>query len=56
MNGVFQDVRYAIRILVNTKGVTLAAILTLALGIGSNASCTVCSCGRSRIERQSGWS
>jgi predicted permease len=38
MAGVLRDVRYAVRIVINTPGFALAAILTLALGIGANVA------------------
>jgi hypothetical protein len=38
IEGVWRDVKYAVRTLARTPGFTMAAVLVMALGIGANAA------------------
>jgi hypothetical protein len=52
VESIFQDIRYGLRVLWKSRGFTLVAILTLALGIG--AATAVFSYGKACGSRPSG--
>jgi hypothetical protein len=56
MNGFLQDVRYAVQQLLKSPGVTLVALLSLALGSGGRRDCWLLAGPASFLDRSNGGS